>query len=150
VPPGVQRPHDDYPIESQDQHAWWKEDDVPLNVLIPLETDGRVLGVWPGGIKDTESKVEDFKEVHIPAGSALLFRGDLLHCGMGSAYENRCIHFYLHQPSREGGRAPEDGTSLCDDAFLKKFTAWRLAKILSADANLIQNLAAAAAAGGGE
>jgi len=74
---------------------------MPLLFLLALEPD-TTLDVWPGshrfrGTGTTEPIARE--TLHLNAGDAILFRGDLIHAG--SAYEriNHRIHVYLDHPS---------------------------------------------------
>ena len=138
---GIQTPHEDYPRiwlprptrSTAEWTDWWVGEDVPLNVIIPLNPCGMQLLVWPGSIKKPwnggklleQVNPENYRVVTVPYGSVLVFRGDLVHAGMGYFSDNYRIHFYLHQPGRVGGTTPEDGTYIEEDFVDAVLKMWK-------------------------
>lgn len=87
--------HCDYDPESLTD---LRDDMVPHGMLVALE-EGTSLLVYPGShrLKEVEQP-EGAVSVHLSAGDAVVFRGDLLHAGSSYSSENTRMHVYLDAP----------------------------------------------------
>ena len=104
-----QVPHTDFSGEEKE----WEGDEVPLNVLVALEEEGCKLRVWPKTHKRMDADTtrrggisleDDYVDIHLECGEAIVFRGDLVHAGYGYSKVNRRLHFYVHMPKTRWGK----------------------------------------------
>ena len=97
-------------LDPADTEMWKGGRFAPGGVLFSLEDDTRLV-VWdvgedfflPGEGSPGEKRIIAPRTVHIPAGRALYFRGDVVHAGASYAEANLRLHWYVH---RRGTRIP--------------------------------------------
>eukprot|EP00977_Amphora_coffeiformis_P020597 scaffold8374_cov175-Amphora_coffeaeformis.AAC.36 len=120
----VQDPHIDFKWESVD--PWYVDESeaprrktkrgrkldykerVPFIAFFPLTSDGMAVEVWQA--REDHGKGRDGVLVHIPFGTMMIARGDVVHAGGFSNSENgnpRC-HLYIY---RSGGDVHDINTS---------------------------------------
>ena len=90
-----QAAHTDYVPTQEILYA--TDDEMPLLFLIALEENTK-LCVWPRShtlIQGARRRPIKCEEVHMNAGDALVFRGDLVHAGASYDTDNVRIHVYL-------------------------------------------------------
>lgn len=93
---------------------------VPLVILVAI-MGGTKLRVFPGVFgtdEDSNSIVGDkHKDIELNEGQAIVFRGDLAHCGLGYARLNYRIHLTLRaaRPSENNTAAAAASSSSSDD-----------------------------------
>lgn len=88
----MQGAHKDYSTQDLARAAGLSEGCVPGSAIIALEP-GTSLRVFKGCFEHQDDDKEAF--VDIPPGFCLIFRGDLIHSGVGYATGNHRLHCYL-------------------------------------------------------
>jgi hypothetical protein len=92
-----QQPHQDYPSEDMARAMAAHPGSIPASAIISL-TDGTCLRVFPRCFSQCSGPGI---VVVLPAGHAIVFRGDLLHCGMAYTAVNYRLHCYLTLPDKD-------------------------------------------------
>lgn len=89
---GMQEPHSDFTTEDLARAAARHCGAVPSSVIVALEL-GTFLRVFSGCFDIVDAKKA--RIVEIPPGYCIIFRGDLVHSGVGYAADNHRLHCYL-------------------------------------------------------
>lgn len=107
--PGCQRqhPHCDY---NPDVVRHLRDEHMPLAAVVGVEPGTRLI-VWPGCIRGrVPGEGDEGTTVAIEPGTALLFRGDLVHAGAAYEHANARLHVYVDHPATQ---READRTYLC-------------------------------------
>jgi hypothetical protein len=86
-----QEPHQDYSPEDLARTAATNPDSIPASAIISL-MDGTSLKVFPG-CYDRANRSGEL--IQLKPGDCIIFRGDLVHCGVAYSVENTRMHCYL-------------------------------------------------------
>jgi len=87
-----QEPHQDYPEDVIATASKNKATRVPASMVLALE-EGTSLRVFDGCFSARNDAKA--RQVHIPVGYCIIFRGDLIHNGMPYSVVNHRVHCYL-------------------------------------------------------
>jgi hypothetical protein len=97
LPGGVQQAaHQDYTSEDIARSAAEHQGSIPASAVVAIMPKTS-LKVYPRCFSACEG---DGVNVPIPPGHAIIFRGDLIHCGMPYKHVNYRLHCYLTVPDK--------------------------------------------------